>query len=426
MIIKRLENILSNDRTYIWICNLGVENLWDNSFDYYVNSNLFLNNIEELSFLLAKRQDYVVLRKEPEMSYINTLRDLGFPVSQYIVLNTYNYSMISDLITKNSKSNRSDYCLIAYAADEKIKEYADLNGYSCLYYNNNLQFKNNKIHIRDLLISNGINYPESFIVEDLEQLEKNFDKLRKLGFERAILKKPYGASGKGSFVIDDKKQINSCYKYYMKKSNTPVILEGFYENASNFNYQIYINEDGKIDLFFISDQIIRQLVYSGSFFPTRLDEKYTELITESAECIGEILYNDGIKGIVGIDGFIANDEIFPAVDINVRFTMSTYFTKLQSIFGNDLKYQIAIRDIFVAESLTYEKLKSIMVEKNIFYNKAERSGVFIMLSGPLPREKKENTNKYQGRIYSVTIADEWSQVEQLYTSFNLLLDKLEE
>lgn len=428
MIIKRFENIVSNDKTYIWICNLGIENLWDNSFDTSANTNLVLNNIAELSFLLAKEQDYVILHKEPEMSYIESLRDLGFPVSKYIVLNSFEYSSINELIYKNINKNiePSNYCLIAYAADEKIKEYADLNGYSCLYFNDNLRFKNNKIHIRDLLISNGINYPKSFIVEDLVQLEKEFDKLRNLGFERTILKKPYGASGKGLFILDDKKQINSCYRYYMKKSNTSAILEGYYENALNFSYQIYINEDGEINLFFISDQIIKQLVYSGSYFPTRLEEKYTGLITESAECIGKILYDDGIRGVVGIDGIIVNGEIFPAIDVNVRFTMSTYFTKMQSILGNELKYQTAIRDLFVDESLTYEKLKNLMIEKNIYYNKAKNNGVFIMLSGPLPREKNKQTGKYQGRIYSIAIGNEWSQLEQLSAAFNLLVDKLED
>lgn len=428
MMLKQFENIISNEVTYIWICNLGIENSWDNSFDNSMNSNLLLNNIEELSFLLAKEQDCVVLHKEPEMSYLESLRDVGFSVSRYIVLNSFDYSSMDGVIFKNPNKNSetNNYCLIAYAADEKIKKIAELNGCSYLYFNENLQLKNHKIHIRNLLISNGINYPKGFVVEDLEQLEKGFDKLKDLGFERIILKKPYGASGKGSFILDNKKQINSCYRYYMKKSNTPVILEGFYENNINFNYQIYINDDGRIDMFFLSDQIIKQLVYSGSYFPTKLERKHTKLIIKTAEYIGEILYNDRIRGVVGIDGFIANDEVFPAIDVNVRFTMSTYFTKIPSIFGNELKYKIVIRDLFVDEALTYEKLKNIMIEKNIFYNKTEKSGVFIILSGPLPRKKNEQINKYLGRIYSLVIGSDWSQVEQLSVNFDQLLDKLEE
>jgi len=361
------------------------------------------------------------------MSYLTTLQDLGIPVSRYIVLNSYDYSLIGEYLQSDEKKKiePSDYCWITYAADEKIKKYADLNGHSFLYFNDNLQLKNNKINLRDLLIKKGINYPKSYIVEGLTQLKNEFDKLKEMGFERVILKKPYGASGKGSFILDDKKQINSCYRYFMKKTNNSAILEGFYENALNFNYQIYISQDGNNSLFFMSDQIIRQLIYSGSSFPTKLDDKYTELITESAERIGRMLYNDGIRGVVGIDGFVANNQVFPAIDVNVRFTMSTYFTKLQSVFGSELKYQTSISDLFIDKPLTYEKLKSIMLKEKIFFNKTTKSGVFIMLSGPLPREKDERTNKYQGRIYSIAIGSDWKQVEQLSSAFNLLIDELE-
>ena len=103
MMINHFDEIISSEKTYIWVCNFGIENLWDNSLDSSVSSNLFLNNIEELSFLLAREQDYVILQKEPEISYITTLQDLGVPVSRYIVLNSYDYSLIGEYLQSDEK-----------------------------------------------------------------------------------------------------------------------------------------------------------------------------------------------------------------------------------------------------------------------------------------------------------------------------------
>lgn len=74
-LIKHIVNEKNNE-IVIWIFNIGVEKYWNVEYSCVKNSkgDIIVNHSEEMMLLLARKGDYVILRKKPSEFYLNNFK----------------------------------------------------------------------------------------------------------------------------------------------------------------------------------------------------------------------------------------------------------------------------------------------------------------------------------------------------------------
>lgn len=412
-------------RKNIFICNIGIEERWNDNIFSSQRKSFRMRNVEEISIMISGHDDIVILRQYPNEGYIDDMKRIGFEIPEIIVLNSRENNMdLCQCIVHNEKeilqSLKNQYNIVPYIYEKEIDIFKDKNKFSWLFKSNRIKIFNNKLNSYELMKRKKILTTEYVIIDDVDGAKESYLGLLKKGFQRVVVKMPFGAAGKGAFLINNMNELASIIRIFLRKSSGKILIEGFYENSINFNYQLFISENGKIDVFFISEQIMNGLQYEGSFFGKSLNERLdTNEVKFYAEKVGRVLYDEGIRGVVGVDGIFANNNYYPAIDVNVRFTMSTYLYKVESIIGQDKDFLSMIIDVSSENALDYNKLNDILSRKKLKYDTVEREGIIIYVSGTLPNEKDNNMNCYIGRIYALSVANNF---EKCYEYRRLLFE----
>lgn len=429
--INKVKKILQ-EKTNIFLCNLGIEERWNDDI-FSSNNNIYkLNNVEEISILLCKKEDILFLRKKPDINYIKYMNEIGFSIPKMIVMS--NEENIEEFIISlynkkkeiiNHLKKNYEYRIIPYAYDKKMDIFPD----NCkwIFKDEFIKEHNDKIVINKLMKENGIDCPPSYYAWNYEECEDYYNILIGLGFKRIVLKLPFGAAGKGSFIINDKRELKFISKLYLKKTKGPILVEGFFENAKNYNYQLYISDNGEIDVFFISEQSVKDTSYQGTFFGKELEKRLKlDEIREEALRVGKVLFNSGIEGVVGIDGIECNEKYYPAIDVNVRFTMSTYLCKVKDVLCKNMSYYTTYFDVTYDEPMTYENILKILENNYLLYDKCSKKGVIVYLDGTLPKIKNRSDNYYVGRIYMIISAETFEECQHYYENAKELFRKKRE
>lgn len=334
--------------TVIWLFNIGVEKFWngDISIVRNVKEDIVVNHIEEICLLLTKVRDVLILRNNPNEKYLEEMKKRGFEIPIILTPQEQNESLgISELVLqdkfllnqlKELSKSRKKVVFVPYgvsALEEKIAQICQLEmigGPSKIS-----KIINNKIFARR--VAEGLHYPitQGSICDDLGELkEKGIELLG--AFEKVIIKQPCGASGKGLYIVDSERKLISIIqilKRISRKSdnNQGWIVEGWYEKQADINYQIYIDRSGLVKTFSVKEQLLDETVYIGSIIPPRMSESLVKKCEECGKQIGKLLYQNGYNGIVGIDAMVTKEnDLIPIIEINARFTLSTYMSFLDS------------------------------------------------------------------------------------------------
>ena len=94
-------DIIKFDGNLIWLFNIGVEKYWRQEVFTVKDKkeNFIVNHIEEILFMIAQKQDYIILRKRPDPFYLNTLQEYGLEIPQILCPSIENENLsISELI----------------------------------------------------------------------------------------------------------------------------------------------------------------------------------------------------------------------------------------------------------------------------------------------------------------------------------------
>ena len=115
-------------------------------------------------------------------------------------------------------------------------------------------------------------------------------------------------------------------------------------------------------------------------------------------------------------------KCYPAIDVNVRFTMSTYLSEIEKKFGNDRAYLSVMRDINTRTSLSYDKIQDVLCKHNILFSPKSKRGIFVYVSGTLPKYKLKDKNYFMGRVYSLIIGDDYPDCMEIKKKYLYVLD----
>ncbi|MDP4094931.1 MAG: ATP-grasp domain-containing protein [Bacillota bacterium] len=433
-----LLNVNRDKGRIIWLCNIGAEKYWNkvNAGISDSSEDIIVNHIEEMNLLLCRRQDIMLLREPPAPEYLEMLELLGFSIPEILTPENPDPSVpISELVLKDDvlisklreiSGSDSQVFFVPYAVttvEEQIAEKArlKLTGSSSAV---NAKI-NDKIFNRQISETLGLPVCEGKVCLSIEEIRDEYRRLSEdCGFKRVIIKEPYGASGKGLYIVDSQTKLEPVLRIISRFSrndpNAKWLVEGWYEKKADINYQIYVSPSGKVTVFSIKQQLLNDTVYIGSKLPPDLSEDEITQYQNYGRIIGEYLYSIGYSGVAGIDSIITKDStIIPIIEINGRFTLSTYISFLKQVIGDKT---VLTRYFRLASRLRigFDEFYSILEDNDLDFKPDKKEGVIVYTSATLPVHANREGTSFLGRIFTLVVAEGMSGIEY----YNNRLEKL--
>lgn len=414
----------------IWLCNIGAEKYWSDMNTGVVDrtEDIIVNRIEEMNLLICREQDVIILRKSPDKEYLDVLKKMGYSIPRILTpKNAELLTPISELV-QNDKELIEELKSIAaqgeevyfspYAVTYMEEQIAEMAGLKILGAPSEIGAKvNDKIFNREISKELGFAVCQGKVCYSIDEIREEYENLTNSEpyFKKVIIKEPNGASGKGLYVISDKEKLESnlriIARFARKRTDAKWLVEGWYDKKADLNYQIYISPNGTVDVFSIKQQLLNDTVYIGSRIPPDLDEEILNSYKQYGEKIGKYLFEIGYTGVAGIDSIITTDDvIIPIIEINGRFTLSTYISFLNNQL-KDVKILSRYFRLISEKPVCYEDLIEEIDKKGILLKPEGREGAFVYTAGTLPTILPEGQDKYMGRVFAFIASDSWDRIE---------------
>lgn len=412
----------------IWIFNICPERYWNDKV-LNVNDrkeNEIVNHIEEMNLLLTRKQDLLILRDIPSEVYLAYMESCGFEIPSIVCPKQYKQDErgISELVLDDKEllekiklfgSEYDDVYFLPYAVtelEEKIADICDLN----LVCSNSMISKsmNNKVFSRNFAQELGMKIPDGVVCSSLKEVKKVSQIMLK-NQKRILIKYPCGASGQGLYLIKDEKKLNVVMaileKFYAYNNTSGWIVEKWYDKKFDINYQIYVQANGNIEVFSIKEQKLDDVVYIGSIMPPRIHTELEQKYIEYGELIGRELYKRGFYGVLGVDSFITKEnDIMPIIEINARFTLSTYVSFLTNKYPNKLMCSF-YKKFMMIDNLNFEYVMNRFKENNLLFNETTQKGVLCYVESTM----KSDGRNCNGRFFAIVIAENEQENMEIYS-----------
>lgn len=388
----KVNNIVPTDKIKvkrIWWLNIGCEKYWDtnkkikkgivNDFEYKITTSM-----ETLLFLVAKTGDIVILNQISN-NIIKKILKLTKQKIKILILNSdekifFSQKILNDKIILDYLSNiknKEDYLLMPFGVTKFDVEIEKITGIK-LYMTNNLKIismMNNKIFSRNLSKKLLFSFPKGYILNNKKNIDYISEKFKdRKNFIPCVLKETHGSSGKGLYIIDTNKKFKQYLNFIKRKEERVYILEEWYKTKLDFNYQIYINEAGQLYRSAIKTQILKNGVYIGGYdlSQEREQSEFGNKMNDYILEIGNFLFKFGYWGLISIDAILDIDgNIMPLIEINARFSLSSYFSlAMIEIENSKLKYYKYYK---IKSGISLEKIEKELSENVIIcsYYKGE-------------------------------------------------------
>lgn len=389
--LNLLHHIRNGDENVlIWLFNIGVEKYW-NKVDNIVKNekeDIVVNHIEEINLLITRKQDYVIMRKRPAESFLKSLQENGYEVPNIICPSIQDeQKCISELVLMDEGlkeeltqiSKQKNVFFVPYGVSNLEEQIALSCGIKLIGGTDEKSKKiNNKIFSKEVARKLNLPAADEFVCCSIEEIRQAYSKLIEK-YNQIVVKMPCNSSGQGMWVIDNEKKLNAtCMivnRMMTQKGITEWLVEGWIEKQIDLNLQVYVSEKGEVETFSVKEQIIDGTLYIGSVIPARISEQQYRECVDYGNRIGEYLYSLGHSGIFGIDALVARDgTIIPIIEINGRFTLSTYISFLDIKYPGKVIYSFYER-FHGVKKFDYDLIMERLKSENIWINKDK--GVYI-------------------------------------------------
>lgn len=338
LIIQNPRDVLSfNYENVCWMMNIDQEQAW-NDIKYLPsivngqNRSLIVQQEQQLLFL-AKPQEKVLFTHEPDHQFLSYLIKQGCELPDIFVNREKKFSFYPVL---------ENALLVPYIQSEEI-EILKKNSLNLEVYGCSLELSkqlNNKYNVRKLMLSHEVKVTRGIFCNNIQDLKSAYETLKLEGFKKCVIKVPYGSSGKGLYVISNESSFQNTVSFIARREEKfELLIEGWHPVNKSINCQLLINDD-EVSILAITEQVINEYGdYLGTIFtpeyPKHLIDKYKFEVLK----VGRILRNMNYKGILGIDSIIdMNDNVYPVIEINARFTQVTYLLPIVKRFMAKYKY----------------------------------------------------------------------------------------
>jgi len=434
--------------SFVYLNNFEVEEHWKQADAAQMpsismgSSKKIVNRMEEMGLLLASENDYVILQKEVDHDYLEYLVAQGFSLPKLLCLpesdpeKTISENILAsrEMIDQLKSLSSQELYLMPFGVSSFEEEVSERTGIplsvpkSCVF-----ERVNSKIYSRRLNAELGITEVPGACCESAEELCAAFDRLKPLLDEghKIVIKDAYGVSGKGITVVETERRFEQFMKMLersmtsQQKERVFFVMEKWVDKEFDFNYQILVHRDGQVSFHFVKEAIVKGGVHSGHRIPARLTEPQVDILRNAARKLGQRLHQDGYCGIVGIDGILGKDGVvYPNLEINARFNMSTYQTRIQELLMDSETAAIAKHYTLKLERcVSFKELQDALRE--VIYTQERANGLLINNFATLNAAYVQEGEAFTGRLYGIILGKTAEEVACLDAEIHSALQDIE-
>ena len=435
---------------FVMINNIEVEEQWAKEEGVHhlpslsgTSSQSIRNRMEELALLLVSPKDLVVLKAPLDPTFENYVSKIkGFnaqvtsiPKNQADLDITANILASPEGIETVRNLAGPNVYLLPFGVSSQEEKLAELTGIPLAGCSSIVARKvNSKIFSRELNEALGVKQIPGKCCRTLAELEVAYRELAPTLHERGkiVIKEALGVSGKGIFVVETPKKFETLLKLLKRKIKNPetdplpLVIEEWVEKAFDFNYQFVIGKDGEVVFDFVKRALTDRGVHQGHLIPSGLSEEHQKELESLSEQIGKYLFNEGYFGVVGIDGILAaNGVLYPNLEINARFNMSSYQATLQEMTLTNEKFAMAACfHTKLPRTYSFFEVEQLLGELN--FDDQSGCGIILQTFATLNAAHTQNGTKYPGRIYGFVLGNSLEQVQKLQEEARQRFKGLEE
>ncbi|MGF7050451.1 [BtrI acyl-carrier protein]--L-glutamate ligase [Paenibacillus sp. DS2015] len=338
--IKYIFRTLRKEHKIFWFYNINQEQSWNTSkaIPSFTNEeqNVLMVQQEQQLLILSEEEDTVILRHSPDPAFLSYLQKLKGFLPQIIEIDLKE-PFHWELVSNSLRPLFVPFIMTEEIAGEcKMREIelfgAQFELVKCL---------NDKLFVRQLALENNFEVPYGKVCNNINDLKHTYDLIVSSGYEKSILKIPYGSSGKGIRVFHNRTQFESAFLYIQKRVESfEVLLEAWHPWCNSLNAQIWIGDEDYSILGITEQRVNSDGVYLGTLYTPDVSVEVTEKYLDNMSKLAKILQTLGYRGILGVDSILTNESkgLIPIIEINARFTQVTYLLGLVTKFKTSFKW----------------------------------------------------------------------------------------
>jgi len=305
-----------------------------------------IKDLEVLSIFLARRDDVVLMQERPTRDYLEQLRRVGFELPEIEVL-AEGGEIQSDSFLRERKINGFRPWAWCPSSASVLQPLAvNLPGGEGVidsFWNDSVRSLFSKSFGAEVAEELG-DTVFSTLCRSVEEVEKELQRQKQLGFEEVVMKAPFGASGRGLVIIKCGENFDGSIRRQVERvleKQGEVRVEPWLARVLDFSIQYEMEDTGLRRLGIIRLENDRRGQFracvSGTKFCQGMPSELARFLMERAlpvyekesrlvRLIETRLCEAGYRGPVGVDAFVYradNDELNlrQVCEINPRYTM---------------------------------------------------------------------------------------------------------
>jgi hypothetical protein len=432
----RLRHALLDDplATFVLLGNFEVEERWARAYGRLPgaavkSSAAVVNRMDELALGLATARDVVLLKDRVDPAFERHREQLGFEPARVLTCdhNHPERSLSEDalesprLLAELTRLARDGAYLLPLGTSALEERLSTMTGLPLAVPSSAVfQRVNSKIYSRRLTDRLGLRATpgqEIASVEELGALDASLlDELDDGG--RIVVKEALGVSGKGIVVIDRRRRFEQLVAMLQRRAartgddRLDLVVELWIDKACDLNYQFVIGRDGTVTFDFVKEALTEGGVHKGHLMPSRLDHEQVDELRACASAIGASLFEDGYRGVVGVDAILdTSGRLYPVLEINARFNMSTYQTDIAERMIGPGKIALARHfNVRLRRPLGFDELATSLGKS--LYDRERASG-FVVNDFAAVNAAATPDRAFDGRLYGLLIANSYAEIERL-------------
>lgn len=436
----RLKRAVTGDATtpVVLMGNFEVEEVWARGETTLPRVSsaygaAIVNRMDEFAIWLGTSSDTVLMKEMPDPDFLETVEAQGFELpSISAVTEQHSSSSItadvagdSGLLDSGRALARSGSMLLPHSSSELESSLAHEMGMRLATPTARVcKLVNGKVYSRRLADLCDIRQPNGEATETVDDwLVAVAGARRKVqDGQPVVVKEAYGVSGKGLAVVTSEARLDRLAAIVTKRAHrndgrAQFSVEDWIDKNVDLNYQFTLGLDGSINFDFVKIAATSRGVHLGHSYPAVLSPSHIGEIHEAAARIGSVLFADGYFGVVGVDAIIdAEGTLYPMLEINARFNMSTYQAKIDDLIDRSGgRGRAKHYDLRLQQKVTYGAIHDLL--GSALYSRDAPEGLiinnFATVNAAMSAEKDDGALArlgsnvpaiVPGRLYGVVVA----------------------
>lgn len=341
-------------------------------------------DLEILMVFLARRDDVVLMREPPERNHLETLRRAGFDLPEIVALADEGKIPQGSLLLDRKVNDLRPWAWCPPSAKVMEPLMGNLPGggrEAGEFWNENIRALFAKTFGAELAKGVGDSV-EPMLCRSVAELEGELQSLVGNGFEQAVVKAPYGASGRGLMIVESGEKLEGKTRRQVEKvleKQGEVLVEPWLSRVLDFSVQYDRGGTGlrRVGLTRLENDRrgqFRACLHAQKFcqgMPVELArflmEEALPVYEQESPLAGLLegrLRQAGYRGAVGVDAFVYRDRqgnlaLRKVCEVNPRFTMGRLTLELGKRVapGHSLRFGIEKKPAGLADD-------SIELDKN--------------------------------------------------------------